>query len=56
MTRKTASWTYEICESCLKNAHEKNKMIKELVKASHTDVEHAAEMWICPSCGSTKRL
>lgn len=42
------NWTYGVCESCLKNAEDKIEMIREKVSSE--------EMWVCPACGSCKRL
>ena len=43
-------WNYGLCESCLKNAGDKVKMVKERI--GHSPDEH----FVCPQCGATKRL
>jgi hypothetical protein len=43
-------WTYGHCESCMKNAREKIKMIREKID------ENSPVMFVCPQCGSTKKL
>lgn len=48
--RKT--WSYGVCETCLKNSHEENKMEKIVLKSEHG----SEEVWCCPVCGATKRL
>jgi hypothetical protein len=46
------SWSYGICEVCLKNAHEENKMEKIVLKSEYG----SEEVWCCPVCGATKKL
>ncbi|MEM5879128.1 MAG: hypothetical protein QXU74_01385 [Candidatus Aenigmatarchaeota archaeon] len=48
------SWTFGLCESCLKNSHEEVKMIKIVLVSDEGNKEE--EMWCCPVCGATKRL
>lgn len=43
-------WTYEYCESCMKNAGDKIKMIREGVDS------HLPNHFVCPQCGATKRV
>ena len=48
-------WTYGHCESCMKNLQYKVKMFKE--KLIHVNpAEKTKEVWVCPVCGSTKKL
>ncbi|MEM5829152.1 MAG: hypothetical protein QW040_01150 [Candidatus Aenigmatarchaeota archaeon] len=47
------SWTFGICESCLKNLHEKVKMEKIVMISDEGKKE---EVWCCPVCGATKKL
>jgi DNA primase catalytic subunit len=47
------SWTFGLCENCLKNSHEEVKMVKITLISDYGKKE---EMWCCPVCGSTKRL
>ena len=54
MRIRNQTWTLGLCESCLKNAHEKVKVIREIVYS--TDSNSAEEMFVCPQCGATKRL
>lgn len=56
MTTLARTWTYRLCETCLKNSHEKVEMIKEEIKSTDVDSSFSKEMWVCPVCGSTKRL
>ena len=42
-------WNYGTCESCLKNAGDKIKMLRECIAGACT------EMFVCPQCGATKR-
>ncbi len=49
-------WTYEHCEICLKNAHEKVKMNKRVMQSTDPEGKFSMEMWCCPKCGSAKRL
>ena len=50
------SWTYGYCESCLRNAHEKVKMVKIKIKSGDPEGKHSKEMWVCTQCGSTRWL
>ena len=43
-------WNFGFCETCMKNAHDKIKMIREKIEAN------SPEFFVCPQCGSTKRL
>lgn len=52
----SGKWTYEHCEICLKNAHEKVKMNKSVMRSTDPEGKFSVEMWACPKCGSTKRL
>lgn len=49
------SWTYGVCESCLRNAHEKHEMQREFL-VDTKDETKKVEVWVCPACGSTRRL
>ncbi len=49
--KKGGSWTYRFCESCMKNSHVRNEMVREKLA---DDVQ--SEMWICKICGATKGL
>jgi hypothetical protein len=49
------SWTYGVCETCLRNAHEKHDMQRELLVDTN-DEDNKIEVWVCPNCGSTRRL
>jgi hypothetical protein len=51
-----SDWTYKICEICSKNSHEKIEMKKERIFSTDANNEYFEEMWICPTCGSTKKL
>lgn len=44
------TWTYGVCESCLKNAGERVEMARECIGSG------CPEFFVCPQCGSTKRL
>lgn len=55
MTKGTA-WTYGHCETCMKNAHEEVKMVREALASGNPEDKTAVEVWACPKCGSTKRL
>ncbi len=44
------NWNYGVCENCLKNADDKIKMVRECIGIG------CPEMFVCPQCGSTKRL
>lgn len=46
------NWNYGFCETCVKNAHERVRMVKERIDPSH----RKTEFFVCPECGSTKRL
>lgn len=50
------TWTYGVCESCLKNAHEKVKMVKQMIISGNPNVISSKEMWVCPVCGSCRKL
>ncbi len=50
------SWTYEICESCLNNSHEKVKMIKEKIISGDPEGKYSQELWCCPVCGFSRLL
>ena len=44
----TRTWTYGVCESCLKNSHENVKMIKEKVVSGDLEGKYSEEIWVCP--------
>lgn len=44
------NWNYGVCESCLKNAGDKIRMLRESI------ADGSGEFFVCPQCGSTKRL
>ena len=50
------TWTYGICETCLKNSHEKVEMVREKVVSGDIEGRYSEEIWICPVCGASKRL
>ncbi|MFH0710961.1 MAG: hypothetical protein V1944_00090 [Candidatus Aenigmatarchaeota archaeon] len=50
------SWTYSLCDTCLKNAHEEVLMKREKFASTYDDVNSSEEYWICPKCGSCKKL
>jgi len=52
----TKTWTYGLCESCLKNSHERIEMGKEAIKSRYPEIKNSEEMWVCPICGATKKL
>lgn len=49
-------WNYGICETCLKNSHEKVKMRREKVFCCDLEGNYYKEMWVCPVCGATKEF
>lgn len=51
------SWAYEICENCGHNPKE-IKMVKHHLVSGDPEGKYKSkkEMWICPRCGSTRRL
>jgi len=53
---KGGTWTYGYCEMCMKNAHEKVKMNREVLSSGNPDDKNFSDCWSCPKCGSTKRL
>jgi rubredoxin len=56
MTRMAEKWTYGYCETCMKNAHEKVKMIKSNFASGNPNDTQVKEMWVCPKCGSSKEF
>jgi RNase P subunit RPR2 len=52
----TKTWTYGYCESCSKNSHEKIKTVRERIVSGDPEGKYSEETWVCPQCGSTKRL
>lgn len=57
MERRSNSWSYKFCETCLKNSHEEVEMVREKILSADVAASHSGqEMWCCPVCGSTKRL
>jgi hypothetical protein len=50
------SWEYEICETCLRNARKRVRMVKWIVVSGDAKGKHKKEMWICVECGSTRLL
>jgi len=54
MASKT--WTYGVCESCLKNSHERVEMKMELITSRYPEIGNSEEMWVCTKCGATKKL
>lgn len=54
MTENTRTWNYGFCEHCIKNAHEKVKMKRE--ETFSEDRTYSEVWWVCPRCGSTKKL
>ena len=50
------TWTYGYCENCLKNSHEKVKVLREKLISGDHEGKYSEETWVCPVCGSTKRL
>ncbi|MCD6403088.1 MAG: hypothetical protein J7K98_02035 [Candidatus Aenigmarchaeota archaeon] len=49
-------WNYRICEVCLKNAHERVVMVREVLVSADIKGDNKKEMWVCPKCGATKFL
>lgn len=49
------SWTYAVCETCLRNAHEKHEMQREILVDTNEETNRI-EVWVCPNCGSVRRL
>jgi len=49
------SWTYGICESCLRNCHEKYGMLREFLVDTNDETKKI-EVWVCPNCGSARRF
>jgi len=49
------SWSFRICEVCLKNAHKKVRMIKRELVSSDEEGYWREEVWVCPECGSCKK-
>ena len=49
-------WNYRICETCLKNSHEKVKMKRGTIVSCDPNGERKMEVWVCPKCGATKFL
>ena len=43
-------WNYGFCENCMKNAGDKVVMVREKIE------EASPKFFVCPQCGSTKRL
>jgi len=43
---------FGFCTVCGNNAHEKVKLIKEVIEWNG----FKREMWVCPKCGATKKL
>lgn len=52
----TQSWTYGLCESCLKNSHKESKMVKRTVTSTDSTGSSSEEMWICTTCGFSRKL
>ena len=52
----TQSWTYGICEACLRNAHKESKMVRRNVTPTDSDDSHSEEMWVCTTCGYSRKL
>ena len=50
------TWTYAICETCLKNSHKKVKMVRQNLVSADTEGKRSKEVWVCPVCGSTKEF
>lgn len=48
-----STWNFGVCDICLNNSHEEIKMIREKIFYSGGN---SVEMWVCPQCGSSKRL
>jgi len=48
------SWTFGVCESCLKNCHSRVKMVREVLRSEYSDFEE--EVWVCPKCGASKKF
>lgn len=44
------NWTHGTCESCLKNAGDTIRMVREGADS------HVPGFLVCPQCGATKRL
>ncbi|MEM5794457.1 MAG: hypothetical protein QXS48_00520 [Candidatus Aenigmatarchaeota archaeon] len=50
------TWTFGFCETCLKNSHEKVKLVKRKIVSGDLEGKYSKEFWVCPVCGATKRL
>jgi len=50
------TWTFSICEICLKNSHEKVKLVRKKIISGDPEGKYSKEFWVCPVCGATKRL
>jgi len=50
------TWTYGYCETCMKNSHENVKAVREKLISGDPEGKCSGETWVCPQCGSTKRL
>ena len=50
------NWEYSFCDYCLRNAHEKVAMVRQNLVSTFEDSKFSEEYWICPKCGSDKKL
>jgi uncharacterized protein with PIN domain len=50
------SWTFSVCEVCLKNSHKEVKLVRKKIISGDLDGKYSKEFWVCPVCGSTKGL
>ncbi|MEM5843655.1 MAG: hypothetical protein QXX07_00375 [Candidatus Aenigmatarchaeota archaeon] len=50
------TWTFGFCETCLKNSHEKVKLVRRRIISGDLEGKCSREFWVCPICGATKRL
>lgn len=46
------TWHYGICDKCLHNSHETEKMVKqEISVCGHPNSDRKKEVWVCTACG-----
>ncbi|MBS3055677.1 MAG: hypothetical protein J4452_04285 [Candidatus Aenigmarchaeota archaeon] len=50
------NWAYSFCDYCIGNAHEKVLMLRENLVSTYDDSKSSVEYWVCPQCGSNKKL
>ena len=50
------TWTFSVCEVCLKNSHKKVKLVRKKTISGDLEGKYSKEFWVCPVCGATKSL